>query len=328
MAGRKRSSNASGSSFGWLFQTAAGIYLFLENIEHADSIKMEGEVQDIEIHLDDSTKIYAQAKASSIANPQNEIQQLKEALASLSTCPQDSAKLIYVTNHLNPLKSKAPEVYAALSTSFDNFMDDDKERVRAYLKTLGKNNFDTEKFQVISIRFSGNSETERYGSLKKVVDEFLDKAGVSGKGQRVLKEWCLIFGENNSKRHIELSKKDIIYPLILVVIENQVDEERYTSVCSLDLYSEIMEKYDVLIRAIPSKYDFFTRVGGEFRRAKMLSNLSKEEYIIQHWKDYEDDFKHLIFDEEERESFIKIVLLATIMKRIVIKKIKDVAGVE
>ena len=38
MAQKKRSPNASGSIFGWHFQTAAGIYLFLKNIEHAEAI--------------------------------------------------------------------------------------------------------------------------------------------------------------------------------------------------------------------------------------------------------------------------------------------------
>lgn len=328
MVDKKRSSNASGSSFGWIFQTAAGIYLFLKNIEHAESIKMEGEVQDIEILLDDSTKIYAQAKASSIVNSKNEITQLKAALTSLSNYPDDSSKIIYVTNHLNPLKSKSPNLYAGLLTSFDNFMEEDKEKIRSLLANLENSNFGTDKFQILSIKFAGSEDQERYGSIKQVVDEFLEKAKVTGKGERVLKEWRIIFGENNSKRHVELSKKDVIYPLILVVIENQVDEDKYAKVCSLELYSEVMEKYDSLVQRLPSQYDFFVRIRGDFMNARQLYNLSKEEYVIQHWVDYDADFKNLILDEKERESFIKIVLMATIMKRETIKKIKEAAGIK
>lgn len=328
MADKKRSPNASGSSFGWIFQTAAGIYLFLTNIKHAESIKMEGECQDIEILLDDSTKIYAQAKASSLKTSKNEIAQLKEALTSLADCPNDSAALIYVTNHLNPLKSKSPEIYANLLTSFDGFMDDDKQKVCTYLQDLGEKDFNTEKFKVLSIKFSGDDDTERYGIIKRVIDEFLENAGVVGKGQKALDEWRLIFGENNSKRHVSLSKKEVIFPIILIIIEHQVDEDLYSRVCNLDLYSDVMEKYDSLVRGLPSKYEFFTRVRSEFLKAKELSHLSKEEYIIKHWTDYNDEFQKLIPNEQERESFIKIVLMATIKKRETINDIKIAAGIK
>ena len=328
MAQKKRSPNASGSIFGWHFQTAAGIYLFLKNIEHAEAIKMEGEIEDIEIRLDDSTKIYAQAKASSLAEPKNEIKQLKDALDSLYACPKDSKYLVYVTNHLNPLRSKSQEVYAALFTSFDNFLEDDKAKVQSYLNELGKNDFETSKFKILSIRFSGDDDEERYGNIKKAVDEFLDKAGIVGKGQKALKEWRLVFGENNSKKHIELSKKDVVFPLILIILENQVDEDRYSKICEQDLYSEVMEKYDSLVRKLPSQYEFFSRVRSEFMNANKLAQLSKEEYVKRHWTDYDADFKKLIPEEKERESFIKIVLMATIMKREVIKKIKDAAGLD
>ena len=323
-----RSRNASGSIFGWAFQTAAGIYLFLKNIKHAESIKMEGEIQDIEIHLDDSTVIYAQAKSSSLEDPNNQIRQLKDALESLSECPENSSRLIYVTNHLDPLKSEAPGVYATLLTSFDGFMPSDQDKVRKYLTELGIKNFDTSKFQVLSLRFSGSEDLERYGQVKKAVDEFLDSAKVQGKGERALTEWRILFGGNNSKRYIKLNKKDVIFPLILVVIEGQVSEEKYTQVCSCGLYSEVMEKYDTLIKELPSNYSFFARVSGEYKQAHTISDVTAEGYVTEHWRDFEDEFRALISDDEERESFIKIVMMATIMKRSTLNHIKEAAGLE
>ena len=149
-----------------------------------------------------------------------------------------------------------------------------------------------------------------------------------GKGKKLLKNGVLFFGENNSKKHIELSKKDVVFPLILIILENQVDEDRYSKICEQDLYSEVMEKYDSLVRKLPSQYEFFSRVRSEFMNANKLTQLSKEEYVKRHWTDYDADFKNLIPEEKERESFIKIVLMATIMKREVIKKIKDAAGLD
>lgn len=55
--------NASASAFGWDFQANSAILLMLENIKEAKRVRVEGANEDIEITLQDHTKIYAQAKA-------------------------------------------------------------------------------------------------------------------------------------------------------------------------------------------------------------------------------------------------------------------------
>ena len=55
--------NASASAFGWDFQTNSAILLMLENIKDAKRVRVEGADEDIEITLQDQTKLYAQAKA-------------------------------------------------------------------------------------------------------------------------------------------------------------------------------------------------------------------------------------------------------------------------
>ena len=56
--------DASASSFGWNFQANAGIFLFLKYLPKARDIKIESKLQDIEITLVDSTKVFAQAKSA------------------------------------------------------------------------------------------------------------------------------------------------------------------------------------------------------------------------------------------------------------------------
>ena len=51
------SNDASASSFGWNFQSNAGVFLFLKYIKEAKSIKIESKLQDIEIELYDGNKI-------------------------------------------------------------------------------------------------------------------------------------------------------------------------------------------------------------------------------------------------------------------------------
>ena len=55
--------NASPSAFGWDFQANSAIFLMLETIQDAKRIRVEGVDEDIEITLQDKTKVYAQAKA-------------------------------------------------------------------------------------------------------------------------------------------------------------------------------------------------------------------------------------------------------------------------
>jgi hypothetical protein len=59
MARLNRSKQATATAFGWVFQSSAGLYLLLDCIETAASIKMEGKKEDIEITLNDNTIIYA-----------------------------------------------------------------------------------------------------------------------------------------------------------------------------------------------------------------------------------------------------------------------------
>ena len=83
--------NASASAFGWDFQANSAIILMLENIRDAKCIRVEGVDEDIEITLQDQTKIYAQAKA--VEKPDDTshvVDKLTKALETLS----DAAKKV------------------------------------------------------------------------------------------------------------------------------------------------------------------------------------------------------------------------------------------
>lgn len=77
--------NASASAFGWDFQANSAMLLMLENIRDAKRVRVEGADEDIEITLEDQTKIYAQAKA--VEKPDDTshvIDKLTKALQTLS----------------------------------------------------------------------------------------------------------------------------------------------------------------------------------------------------------------------------------------------------
>lgn len=104
-----KSRRANAVIFGFDFQVNAAIVLMLENIQELDSLKLEGNYEDIEITLDNGEYILAQAKAveKSSVDFQNVRQNLKKALISLSEGAHkvNARQLILITNSPNEFHS-------------------------------------------------------------------------------------------------------------------------------------------------------------------------------------------------------------------------------
>lgn len=97
--------DASATSFGWDFQVNAGIYLFLYYIQDAIDIKIESKLQDIEITLNDNSKVFAQAKsAQDYTAISDQKEKFKDAIISLSRNNYEGNKLLYISNIPNTFK--------------------------------------------------------------------------------------------------------------------------------------------------------------------------------------------------------------------------------
>ena len=89
--------NASASAFGWDFQANSAILLMLENIKDAKRVRVEGADEDIEITLQDRSKVYAQAKA--VEKPDDTshvIDKLTKALETLSDAAKNESSALPV----------------------------------------------------------------------------------------------------------------------------------------------------------------------------------------------------------------------------------------
>lgn len=76
--------DASASSFGWNFQTNAGIFLFLKYMPEVTDIKIESKSQDIEMILEHNGKVFAQAKSSQDYTAiKDQKEKFKDAIISL-----------------------------------------------------------------------------------------------------------------------------------------------------------------------------------------------------------------------------------------------------
>ena len=332
--------NASASAFGWAFQVGAGIKLMLENVEEFTALKMEGKDDDIEITLPNG-KIYAQAKAVTQMNQQNTANDnLRKSLGTLSDDVKknsDFVQLIYITNILNPL-SNSREIspfYSRYNRTYDylTLPSEDQDK----LKDIVGSDFPLEQFHIHVLEFFGEGDN-KFASIKESIKEFLQKAlEDTSYSERLWEKWYTLFSLNcTDKPKEEISfakeKKEIMYPVIVLAIDNPVKIDEFQKVSNFEDYDEIASQYIKLINARCSEYDFVTPAIAEYniQRAVLSSEEQakfKYKFVIENWKRYENAFSEII-DADVRQAVVKLTLLTMINRSRKIEKVRKAANLQ
>lgn len=327
--------NASPSAYGWVFQVGAGIKLMLENVTDFTALKMEGKDDDIELSLP-SGKIYAQAKSvATMGDQSSATEKLKKALETLS---DDAAKdkkplkLIYITNILNPFSSseKDSPYYSSYDASYDYSIlpSQDKEKI---VKLVG-DDFPLEQLQVHVIRFFGEGKN-KFDGIKEYIKSFARKVfdDVSY-SDLLLEKWCTLFLANaadipKEDLSLSMSKKEALYPVIVLAIDNPASCGEFQKVCDYDDYDGVVESFKYLINQRSEEYDFSTALLGDYTLHKRQiptvedSSKFKYKYIIEHWREYENWFNE-IKDAKKREAVTKLTLLTIIVRAVKLQNVK------
>lgn len=192
--------NASSSAFGWDFQANSAMLLMLENIREAKRVRVEGSDEDIEITLDDHTKIYAQAKA--VEKPDDTshvIDKLTKALETLSDAAKngDGSQFTYMTNSSNPFNNQRTVSYFTGRThlGFDELPDQAQKRIKDIITKNGFADLDVHKLDIRVIPFYGNDLKNRYKEIQACVNEFLATVNVDlpGVNAEIMEIWQRIF---------------------------------------------------------------------------------------------------------------------------------------
>jgi len=206
-----KSTNASSSAFGWEFQSNAAIVLMLKHIKVASAVKVEGEVEDIEITLDSGKVIYSQAKA--VFNPHDDfrhvIDNLKAGLKTLNTAGAmaNVEQLIYVTNSPNPFnnqKTRSAFCGSLTSRKYSEIPKVCQQQINNICEAEGYT-FNKNIFSIYVIQFDGDEEN-KYKVIKELINEFLNSVGLGdrGLGKDMLDIWRLMFSANASQRNTSL----------------------------------------------------------------------------------------------------------------------------
>lgn len=329
-------SNASASAFGWDFQANAAILLMLENIQNAESIKVEGKTEDIEITLNNGNIVYSQAKSiEDINSVSNLIAKLTEAIRTLSNAENkgDAESLIYITNHSNPFNDKYSSqfFYGRSKLDYNELPNKCKEKL---LKIIAKNKYhiDLNKLKVYVLPFFGSDRDNRDKAIKEAVSEFLEKLDINTPytPKRILKIWQSDFFHNSTipDSAIQIKKNDMIWALIAETCSFD-KTDRYLNECDEADIDAIEYRYKAIIDNKSEEFMFVNKVLDDYAHynTQLITRERTERFINEEFIRYTEEFDVKNIDTHIKNCLIKIILNKIIAKRRVIEAIKKGANI-
>lgn len=329
----ERSRRADAVVFGFDFQVNAAIVLFLENIEDVEKICLEGNYEDIELELSSGKMILAQAKAVEKASSDfvNVRKNLKKALTSLSEAGEkvDAKELIVITNSPNPFNDdKSRNVfYGHAHRNYNTLPPSAKEIVDRYLSKMEKP-LDTDKLKIQVLPFETDDENERYKVIMECINDFMGNLNISisGIGRKMLETWHWQVFDNGGKKDsaIKLTKKDIIWPILVQITEIEQCEDSFLEQFDSGVYEEVVNRYSEVINSHCEQCEFFIKVLSDYNNFKTEKKQSEKlnEFIEIQWKDYISEFAVDGVEEEIQKALAKIVIHNIIKRRFTIDRIK------
>ncbi|WP_312279681.1 hypothetical protein [Oscillibacter sp.] len=358
--------DASASSFGWNFQSNAGIFLFLKYIQQAEDIKIESKLQDIEITLLDGNKVFAQAKSSqdfTVAKDTKE--KFKDAIVSLARNKQDGNKLVYISNVPDTFKS-ATGVFnnsvVPYTDCLSGIKDEIDKAIQSTIASIEKKlaaetkqekrrriqiakemveNFDKSTLYISTIHPYWGNEENRYQSISDAVLSFLvDDIKLSRDDaisikQRLLEHWQLRFEHNSTIKDTEsqkkLKKSDFVWPVAAFLIDNELSEIydclTFTpDKCITNEVKRILESSECFYH---ERFEFSNSVLQEFNQFKKENRLDAVEkvFIKSHYNLFLNEFSN-IEDLEEREYITKAFMFRIICNYKNLQRIGKGAGMK
>lgn len=319
--------------FGFDFQVNAAIVLMLENIKELDTLRLEGNYEDIELKLTDDTYILAQAKAvvDSSSDFRNVRKNLKKALVSLSEGAEkaNAKKLILITNSPNPFydDTSRSAFWGPAQRDYSTLPPSSKALVDEYLTGIDKP-LDPEKFMVQVLPFETDNDTERYKAVMSAIDNFIGTLNINipGLGKKLMDIWHRDIFANSTKKDaaIKLNKKNIIWPILVIATDVEQSDEDFLEQFDASLYDEIVSRYKETIDTCCERVEFFTKVLYDYNLFKGDRTPSKKcfEFVESCWQNYTHEFNIDGIDEETLEGLIKIIVYNIVRRRYSIDKIK------
>lgn len=330
-------SNASASIFGWEFQTNAAIFLAFEHIKNFTEIKIEGQIDDIEIYFNETEPIFIQVKSQENPEPSsNTLKHFKNGIKTLINASGKSvySELVYLSNINNPLSNKSVAMYfSSLSKySYNEFPPVVKKLIDKQIQSvvgnesLNQTKFSMDKFSIITIPYFGNHLPTRYRLITEKINSFLSKLDMHTYiGEDLLCYLQKQFFTNATTKYVKLKKEDIVWPIVVLgtLKLSEVKLEEFD-----DGYAEeIKRKYYEYINKQSHKFGLITKVMAEFYEYRKNEGQMKktkalvEKFIADNWLKFTDEIN--CDNKEIEECLVKIIIEMIIIDRFKIEKLKE-----
>lgn len=330
----EKNRRANAVMFGFDFQVNAAIVLMLENIEDLESLRLEGNFEDIELKLENNQYILAQAKSveKSSSDFRNVRANLKKSVKTLSEASQkvDAQKLILITNSPNPLNEEASRsvFYGPAHRSFSSLPDSSQGIIKDCLDGI-KQPLDLNKFQIQILPFETDDDVEKYKVVKQNVDDFVGKLNLNipGLGKRLMNIWQNEIFHNGTKKNaaITRNKRDIIWPIIVIATDVERCDDLLLDYFDQSQYDEIIHRYKSLIDSCCERCEFFIKALHDYNEYKgMGKSLAQKclDFALNKWEDYFPELK-VDADPETQQGLIQIILYSIVRNRIQMQHIKE-----
>lgn len=325
-------SNASPEVFGFDFQVNATIFLLLNDIKNVKSVRMEGSSEDIELTLNDGKQIMAQAKAvvHGSYDFSNVRRNLKKAIKTLSSADKKLVEhLILITNSRNPLNENTSRSFfygLPVTICYNDLSIEAKEVINNIITQLNVT-FDTDKFQIVYFMFETDNVETRYAIIEEKVKDFINQLGLGSilSAKEIMQVWQNNIFRNGSQTDttIKLSKKDIIWPVIVLTLGKLLPLE-YIEEYDQGFINEITEQYSYLLDVITERYDLITKILYDCNLSNDALSMRDRtrKFIEDNWKDYISFFSLEPLEKDMQEAVAKVVLAKVIQQRFFIEKIR------
>ena len=325
--------------FGFDFQVNAAIVLLLENITEMESVRLEGNYEDIEIGFSNGHHIFAQAKAITKASSdfKNVRAYLKKGLETLCEANKKSSqtadKLIFITNSPNPFNDDQSRscFWGPAKRDYSTLPPSAQEIIDSYVSEL-KMQIDLSLLRIQVVPFETDDYAERYKAIKAEIDSFVGRLNLSlpGLSDKLMEFWhhCLMANGGTANAEIKLHKKDIVWPIIVLATDVEQHETNMRDFFDPAEYDEIIRNYRQVIDHKCERYDFVSRVLFDFHDYEYSGKASDKmkSFIKEYWNAYEAAIETGEIDPQIREKLIQIILYTVLRQRFQIEKIRKGVG--
>lgn len=324
-------SNASPEVFGFDFQVNATIFLLLDNIKEVKTVRMEGAAEDIELTMNNGSQIMAQAKGlvRGSSDFSNVRRNLKKAIKTLSSADSKSVEqLILITNSKNPLNEDTSKSFfygPPVAIGYNDLSDEAKEVIDNIVNQLNVP-FDKNKFQIIYFMFETDNLRTRYAVIEEKVKDFINQLNLGQvlSATELMKVWQndLLHNGSQTNTTIKLSKKEIVWPVIVLTLGKQLPSE-YIEDYDQGFINEITAQYSYLINAVTEQYELITKILYDYNSSYYALTMKErtKKFIADKWKDYISVFSLESLSKDVQEAVTKVILAKVIQQRYLINNI-------